>query len=64
MPDKSSGEIGFVLPLTAYLGQPTLQYRTTGLSSDGSARTSAWRDWRLDLQGNVIELPINLIKEG
>ena len=64
VPDKSSGEIGFVLPLTAYLGQPTLQYRTTALSIDGSARTSAWRDWRLDLQGNVIELPVNLIKEG
>ena len=64
LPDRISGEIGFVLPLTAYLGQPTLQYRTTALSADGSARTSQWRDWRLDLQGNVVELPISLIKEG
>ena len=62
--DKSSGEIGFVLPLTAYLAHPTLRYRTTSLSNDGSARTSNWRDWRIDLQGNVIELTVNLIKEG
>jgi hypothetical protein len=64
VPDRTSGEIAFVLPLTSYLGQPTLKYRTTAAFADGSARTSQWRDWRLDLQGNVIELTTNQIKEG
>jgi hypothetical protein len=54
--EAPSAEMPFVLPLTSYLSQPTLQYRTTFLAADGNGRTGEWRDWRLDLQGNVIEL--------
>ncbi len=54
--NTTSAEMQFVLPLTSYLSQPTLQYRATFLAADGNARTGEWRDWRLDLQGNVIEL--------
>jgi hypothetical protein len=55
-PDAISAEMPFVLPLTCFLSQPTLQYRVTFVGMDGNSRVGAWRDWRLDLQGNVIEL--------
>ena len=58
-----SGEMAFVQPLTAYLSQPTLQYRATFVAADGAARSGPWRDWRLDVRGNVIELGKDEIQE-
>lgn len=55
-PSVMSGDMSFVLPLTAYLTQSTLQYRTTVTAANGIARTGPWRDWRLDVRGNIVEL--------
>jgi hypothetical protein len=50
----ASAEMPFVLPLTVFLSQPTLQYRATLVGVD--TRSGPWRDWRLDLRGNVVEI--------
>ena len=52
----TSGQIGFVLPLTIYLTEPTLQYRVLAKGIDGTSSVGAWHDWRLDSQGNVVEI--------
>lgn len=52
----TSVQIGFVLPLTTYLTEPTLQYRVLAKGMDGTPSAGAWHDWRLDLQGNVVEV--------
>lgn len=60
----SSGQMNFVLPLTVYLSQPTLQYRATFVAADGTARSGPWRDWRLDVRGNVVEIGKNELEEA
>jgi hypothetical protein len=60
----ASAEMDFVLPLTTYLAQPMLQYRTTTVGSDGAARSGGWRDWRLDVRGNVVEIGKEDLKEA
>lgn len=55
-PATISGQMPFVLPLTAYLSQPTLQYRATATAANLTVRSGQWRDWRLDVRGNVVEL--------
>jgi hypothetical protein len=60
----TSAEMRFVLPLTGYLVKPTLQYRVNSIAANGSAKTGPWRDWRLDLLGNVIELDKNELVEA
>jgi hypothetical protein len=52
-------ELKFVLPLTVYLVQPTLQFR---LSTSDGRMTTGWRDWRLDIQGNVIAVTAAMLE--
>jgi hypothetical protein len=61
--DHASAEMAFVLPLTAYLSQPTLQYRVTFVGAGSNARSGPWRDWRLDVRGNVVEIGKNEVEE-
>ncbi len=57
-------ELKFVLPLTTYLAQPTLQFRLTPKTTGGSVTTGPWRDWRLDTLGNVVAIEAALLQEG
>jgi hypothetical protein len=52
----TSAEAGFVLPLTTYLAEPTLQYRVTPQPTEGNGTAGAWNDWRLNTQGNVVQV--------
>ncbi|MBL8529393.1 MAG: hypothetical protein JNL68_17045 [Burkholderiales bacterium] len=61
--NTASAEMAFVLPLTVYLVQPTLQYRVSVVTADGATKSGPWRDWRLDLRGNVIEIGKNELEE-
>jgi hypothetical protein len=52
----TSARVGFVLPLTTYLAEPTLQYRVLAKGTDGTTVPGTWHDWRLDSLGNVVEI--------
>jgi hypothetical protein len=57
-------EVKFVLPLTVYLAQPTLQFRLVPTTLDGTVATGPWRDWRLDTLGNVVAVATDLLQEA
>lgn len=60
----TSAEVAFVLPLTTYLAEPTLQYRVTAKKQDASEVAGAWRDWRIDVLGNVVTVDQSAFQEG
>jgi hypothetical protein len=62
--NATSTELPFVLPLTVYLSQPTLQYRATFTLAGGATRVRPWLDWRLDVRGNVVEMDKKELQEG
>jgi hypothetical protein len=57
-------ELRFVLPLTVYLAQPTLQFHASGTRADGSVMAGAWRDWRLDTLGNIVSITSDSLQGG
>lgn len=63
-PAETGAEMSFLLPLTTYLAQPTLQFALTRTPIGGAGSTGAWHDWRLDTLGAVVELSSKLIQEG
>ena len=50
------GLLEIVLPLTAYLAHPVLQFQVTLTKRDQSVQTSAWIEWPLETKGNVVGL--------
>jgi hypothetical protein len=60
----TSAEVAFVLPLTTYLAEPTLQYRVTARRQDASEVSGAWHDWRIDVLGNVVTVDQSAFQEG
>lgn len=54
--DEPRAELTLLLPLTTYVAQPTLRFAITCSRRDGQPVTGAWRDWRLDALGGVIEI--------
>jgi hypothetical protein len=63
-PDATVAELRFVLPLTVYLAQPTLQFQAVATTTTGKRTTGPTQDWRLDTLGNVISIGADLLQGG
>ncbi|MHA3795243.1 hypothetical protein [Sphingomonas sp. YL-JM2C] len=48
--------LDFVLPLTRYLAKPVVEFAVTKSFADGTVATTAWLEWHLAEDGNVISL--------
>jgi hypothetical protein len=60
--EQATAEIGLSFPLTDYLAAPTIQFRITKRFTDGTPEgTTAWQEWNLATQGNVISITWELI---
>lgn len=53
--------LDFVLPLTRYLAKPVVEFAVTKSFADGTVATTAWLEWHLADDGNVISLSWELI---
>lgn len=49
-------ELTLLLPLTTYVAAPTLRFAITCARRESQPVTGAWREWRLDTLGSVIEI--------
>ena len=51
----------FILPLTTYLANRTLQFRVTKTFTASPPHVTPWLDWDLDRSGNVVSLTWELV---
>lgn len=50
------GQVEFTLPLTTYLADRTLEFRSTAAPTGGDPVPGPWRAWDLTTRGNVVSL--------
>jgi hypothetical protein len=60
--DPASGHIDITLPLTTYLGAPTMQFQVAKTFDPGQVAAGEWIDWNLREMGNIISLVWQLIR--
>ena len=55
------GSLDFLLPLTRYVGDPTLQFRVTKVFESGEPVQTSWIGWNLATAGNVVSLTWEMV---
>ncbi len=60
--EGQSAALDITLPLTTYLENQTLQFQVTKTTAEAATTTTAWLDWDLKKQGNVVSLTWDLIQ--
>jgi hypothetical protein len=59
--EPPSATTEFILPLTTYLANRTLQFRVTKTFTASPPHVTPWLDWDLDRSGNVVSLTWELV---
>lgn len=62
--DPPRGVIDIILPLTVYLEKRILQFQVTKTFTNGAQEVTAWFDWDMRQDGNIISLSWEMIQQS